>query len=133
MQKLRRRDAMVRLGQVGLGALTLSDLLRADRLATGASRDEAQRSPSKAKACILIYLWGGPPQMDVWDPNREAPDGIRSHFKPISTVLPGIQVSDQLPLFAKHAAKGIAPGLEMYDQLGRPYRIVDGKPLNSLF
>ena len=94
MQKLHRRDAMVRLRQVGLGALTSSDLLRANRLAAGAARDEVQLRNGKAKACILIYLWGGPPQMDMWDPNPEAPDGIRSHFKPISTVVPEIQVSD---------------------------------------
>jgi len=105
MQKLHRRDAMVRLGQVGLGALTLSDLLRADRLEAGASRKEVQPRSGKAKACILIYLWGGPPQMDLWDPNPEAPDGIRSHFKPISTAVPGIQVSDQMPLFARHVGK----------------------------
>jgi hypothetical protein len=43
--------------------------------------------------------------MDLWDPNPDAPDGIRSRFQPISTVVPGIQISDQMPLFAKHADK----------------------------
>ncbi|MDA1049897.1 MAG: DUF1501 domain-containing protein [Planctomycetota bacterium] len=105
MNMLHRRDAMVRLGQVGLGALTLSDLLRMDRSAAGAARNEVQPRSGKAKACILIYLWGGPPQMDLWEPNPEAPDGIRSHFKPISTAAPGIQISDQMPLFAKQVGK----------------------------
>jgi hypothetical protein len=58
-----------------------------------------------AKSCILIYLWGGPPQMDMWDPKPDAPDGIRSQFGTISTCVPGIQFTDQLPRMAQHADK----------------------------
>ena len=98
---LNRRDSMLRLGQIGLGSLTLPGLLRAE-----AARANVPRSPrASAKSCILLYLWGGPPQQDMWDLKPDAPEGIRSEFKPIDTVVPGIQVSDQLPLVAQHTDK----------------------------
>ena len=97
---LQRRDAMMRLGQIGLGALTLPNLLQAEGLASAPAQ-----SGGKAKSCILIYLWGGPPQMDMWDPNPAAPDGIRSLYKPISTSVPGLQIAEKLPRFAKLANK----------------------------
>jgi hypothetical protein len=96
---LHRRDAMIRLGQAGLGALALPDLLRAEFVGP------APRAAAKAKSCILLYLWGGPPQQDMWDLKPEAPDGIRSEFKPIDTVVPGIQICDQLPQIARHTDK----------------------------
>ena len=80
---LHRRDAMLRIGQIGLGGLTLPRLLEAEQsLADGKSITGLKPTNGKAKACILIYLWGGPPQMDMWDPNPEAAEGIRSHFAP---------------------------------------------------
>lgn len=100
---LHRRDAMIRLGQVGLGAMTLPTLLSVQQ-ARAANRQPPVLHPSagRARSCILIYLWGGPPQMDMWDPNPDAAEGIRSHFAPIQTVTPGISVSEEMPLFAKH-------------------------------
>ena len=95
---LHRRDAMIRLGQVGLGSLTLPGLLAAEQQ-TIAKHD------APAKACILVYLWGGPPQHDTFDPKPDAPDGIRSQFGTISTAVPGIQICDQLPQIAKHTEK----------------------------
>jgi hypothetical protein len=100
---LHRRDAMIRLGQFGLGAMTLPTLLRAER--ARADAPIALVGSGKAKSCILVYLWGGPPQMDTFDVKPEAPEGIRSHFKPIDTVVPGIQICDQLPQLAKHTDK----------------------------
>ncbi len=96
---LHRRDAMIRLGQAGLGALALPNLLRAERTSA-----EAQPK-ARAKSCILLYLWGGPPQQDMWDLKPEAPEGIRSQFAPIDTVTPGIRICDQLPRIAKHTDK----------------------------
>ena len=97
---LNRRDAMMRLGQLGLGALSLPTLLR--------GRDSAGSKSAKtgsADSCIFIFLWGGPPQQDLWDMKPNAPQGIRSQFSPINTVVPGIQICDQMPLFAKHTDK----------------------------
>jgi len=97
---LHRRDAMVRLGQAGLGGLTLPGLLNLEQASAAESKLR-----STAKSCILLYLWGGPPQMDMFDMKPEAPDGIRSLFDPIDTVVPGIQVSDQLPMTARQTDK----------------------------
>ena len=99
---LNRRDAMLRLGQVGAGALTLPGLLSAERTLADSS---AGASGGKAKSCILLYLWGGPPQQDMWDMKPDAPDGIRSLFAPIDTAVPGMQICDQMPLIAQHTDK----------------------------
>jgi hypothetical protein len=94
---LHRRDAMIRLGQLGLGALTLPGLLRADQ--------SAQPVRRHARSCILLYLWGGPPQNDMWDMKPDAPDGMRSIFRPVRTVTPGFDICDQMPLVARHTDK----------------------------
>ncbi len=101
---LYRRDAMLRLGQLGLGALTLPGLIGAEK-ALAARAGATRRTSGKAKSCILVYLWGGPPQQDMWDMKPDAPDGIRSQFKPIDTVVPGIQICDQMPRIARHTDK----------------------------
>src|SRR5262245_13874270 len=103
---LHRRDAMIRLGQVALGTLTLPNLL-ADREATRAGRSASGQTSrqASAKSCVLVYLWGGPPQHDTFDPKPDAPDGIRSQFSTISTVVPGISICDQLPQIAKQTDK----------------------------
>jgi hypothetical protein len=95
---IHRRDAMIRLGQIGLGSLTLPGLL-------AAAEQQKPGQKAHAKACILVYLWGGPPQQDTFDMKPEAPDGIRSQFQPIDTVVPGIQICDQLPRIARHTDK----------------------------
>jgi hypothetical protein len=92
---LNRRDAMIGLGQVGLGAMTLPGLLRAEKARA------ARSGPGRAKSCILLFLWGGPPQQDLWDLKPDAPEGIRSPFKPIRSSLPGLDVSELLPRMAK--------------------------------
>lgn len=101
---LHRRDAMLRLGQFGLGALTLPQLLQAERLQAASSVGTKRKGPS-AKSCILVYLWGGPPQQDMYDMKPESPTPMRSLFKPISTVTPGIDVCEHLPNFARHTDK----------------------------
>src|SRR5438105_1826922 len=96
---LHRRDAMLRLGQLGLGALGLPGLLRAETQATLTAR----RRP--ARSCILLYLWGGPPQQDMWDMKPDAVDGMRSQFRSMQTAVTGIHLCDQMPLLARHTDK----------------------------
>mgnify|MGYP002527362682 CR=1 FL=1 len=100
---LHRRDAMIRLGQAGTGALALPGLLQAEQ-AKRANEPVVGRDGT-AKNCILVYLWGGPPQQDTFDMKPEAPVGVRSQFSPIETATPGIQICDQLPLTAKQTDK----------------------------
>ncbi|MBI3407796.1 MAG: DUF1501 domain-containing protein [Planctomycetes bacterium] len=97
---LNRRDAMLRLGQIGLGSFALPELLAAQSVS---SRLPTRRSP--AKSCILLYLWGGPSQQDMWDMKPDAPDGMRSLFRPMQTAVPGIHLCDQMPLLARHTDK----------------------------
>lgn len=47
--------------------------------------------------CIFIFIVGGMPQQDMWDLKPNAPTEIRGDFSPISTAVPGIQISDVLP------------------------------------
>ncbi len=95
---IHRRDAMIRLGQLGLGALTMPGLL-------GAEQAQAASPRGRARSCIYLFLWGGPPQMDLWDMKPDAPQGIRSEFRPIRTRVNGIDICDQMPLLAQHTDK----------------------------
>lgn len=99
---LHRRDAMLRLGQLGMAGLTLPQMLNAQK--TFANSSQHRVTPS-ADACIYLFLWGGPPQQDMWDMKPDAPAGIRSQFGMINSVVPGITVSDQMPLFARQTDK----------------------------
>ncbi len=95
-----RRD-WLQLGGLGILGLTLPGLLRAE--------DARRRAPirgkevGRAKACILLYLAGGPSQPDMWDMKPAAPVEIRGEFKPIATTVPGIQMCEHLPRIARQA------------------------------
>ena len=56
-----------------------------------------------AKSCILVYLLGGPPHLDMFDLKPEAPTEIRGPFAPISTCIPGLQICEHLPRLAQLA------------------------------
>lgn len=88
------RRSFLTAGALGLGGLSLAELLRAeDRAGLGSSQ----------KAVIQIHLDGGPPQMDTIDLKPEAPSEVRGEFRPISTRLPGFQVCELLPKLAADA------------------------------
>lgn len=59
----------------------------------------------KAKACIIIYCWGGMSHLESFDLKPEAPSEFRGEFQPIATVVPGIEISEHLPLIARHTDK----------------------------
>jgi len=85
------RREFIAAGALTIGGLTLPDLLRAE--ASAGIR-------SSNKAVINIHLDGGPPQMDMIDLKPYAPAEIRGEFQPISTVVPGLQISELLPKLA---------------------------------
>jgi hypothetical protein len=62
---------------------------------------QRRRRAVRAKSVVLIYLQGGPPTQDMFDLKPDAPEGIRSEFKPIATSAPGVQVCELLPLSAQ--------------------------------
>ncbi|MCH9653664.1 MAG: DUF1501 domain-containing protein [Planctomycetes bacterium] len=89
------RRHSLRMGACGLiGGLTLPRILELQAKAPLAKTPQA-------KSCIFLFLSGGPPHQDMWDPKPEAPLEIRGPFKQIQTKIPGINVTDQLPLCAK--------------------------------
>ena len=90
-----RRD-FLRSG-VGLAGLTLPTFLQA--------RNSSLSSSASAKACIIIYTWGGMSHFESFDPKPEAPVDLRGEFKPIPTATPGMQFCEHVPLLAKHSEK----------------------------
>ena len=55
----------------------------------------------KAKSIIMVYLQGGPSHLDLWDPKENVPDNVKSVFNPISTQIPGIKFTENLPKLAQ--------------------------------
>lgn len=94
---LSRRD-IVRAGAAGLLGMSLLQLLAARDLTT---TQKLVAPPVKAKAVILLFMWGGPAQQETWDLKPNAPAEIRGEFKPIATNVPGIQISEHFPLLAQ--------------------------------
>jgi len=93
------RRNFLKIGVVGLGGLTLPDLLRA----------EAQAGiGSSPKAIISICLLGGPSHTDMFDLKPETASEYRGEFSPISTNVPGMQVCEHMPHLARMADKWVA-------------------------
>ncbi|MBX3444172.1 MAG: DUF1501 domain-containing protein [Planctomyces sp.] len=63
------------------------------------ARVDMPRRP--AKSCIVLFLLGGPPQHETWDPKPHTPAEIRGEFSPISSATPGLQVGELMPLTAR--------------------------------
>lgn len=91
-----RRD-MLRTG--GLGCLGLG---MASWLGLGGSASAAAAGGfGKAKRCILLFMWGGPSQLDTLDPKPHAPAEVRGEFKPQATQTPGIEICEHFHELAK--------------------------------
>ncbi len=58
-----------------------------------------------AKACIFLFMWGGPSQLDTFDLKPNAPAEVRGPFKPIATRVPGIQICEHFSKLAQHTDK----------------------------
>ena len=93
-QQFNRRQAL-KLGTASYLGLNLGGLLSAQ------STLAAQSERSKIRSCIVIFYYGGPSHLDTLDMKPNAPQEIRGEFKPISTSVPGIQVSEHLPHTAR--------------------------------
>ncbi len=91
-----RREAL-RVGGLGFTGLLWSDWLRAR--AAGHSRKSAGGF-GKARACILIFNYGGPSHLDIWDLKPAAPAEVRGTFRPIATRVPGTTITEHLPRLA---------------------------------
>jgi hypothetical protein len=93
-----RREAL-RIGSSGmLAGLSLPLLLQLQA-------EAAAPKTGKAKACIFIFLEGGPSTIDMWDLKPDAPAEVRGPYKPMKTNVPGIEIGEKLPHCAKVADK----------------------------
>ncbi|MBI3823765.1 MAG: DUF1501 domain-containing protein [Planctomycetes bacterium] len=93
------RREFLQIGGLGAAGLALPELLRARAQAS----TPAARGAGRAKACILLFMGGGPPQMDTFDLKPDAPAEVRGEFPPIATSVPGTQISSLLPMLAQQA------------------------------
>jgi hypothetical protein len=90
--RLTRRHFLT-VGGLGMTGLTLPALLRAREIS----------GRPRARNVILLYMWGGPSQLETFDLKPDAPDGIRGDFKPIATRVPGTHICEHLPRLSEYA------------------------------
>ena len=88
---VRSRRNMLKAGLAGLAGLSLPQLLKTRAEAASTNR------PMSRKSVILLWMTGGPSQIDTWDPKPDRPFMNRGPFAPISTALPGTSICEHLP------------------------------------
>ena len=89
------RRSFLKVGALGVGGLTLPQLMRA----------EAASGKKSHKSVIMVYLSGGMAHQDTFDLKPNGPAELRGEFKPIPTNVTGIQFGEHLPKLAKCADK----------------------------
>jgi uncharacterized protein (DUF1501 family) len=91
-----RRD-FLKVGTVAAGAvgLSLADLARLQHAVAAETSTDTN--------CILLFLVGGPSQLDTWDLKPNAPEHVRGPFQPIRTNVPGVDICEHFPLMAQQA------------------------------
>ena len=99
------RREFLRIGGAGLVGLSLADVLRLQANANPVPEGKSKNGWGQAKSVILIFLQGGPSHIDIWDPKPDAASNIRGEFKAIKTVVPGVWVSETMPMLAKQLDK----------------------------
>ena len=94
-----RRD-FLRVGSLGLGAMSLTDLLASKAYATRAKADYI-----RDKAVVMLYLSGGASHIETFNPNMEAPSPYNSMTGEVETSLSGVTFGGTFPSLAKWAHK----------------------------
>ena len=90
------RRQLLQVGAIGMVGLSLSDVERQRALAG----NRASASPRKV---VYIFLPGGPPQHETFDPKPNAPDTVRGEFAAIGTRTPGVLFCEHLPRLAQRS------------------------------
>src|SRR2546423_9396645 len=91
------RRGFLRAGALGIGGLTLAQLLRLEARAA----ETPGARPKRQNSVIILWMRGGPAQHETWDPKPDAPVEYRGEFGHISTTVPGIILNEYLPLSAR--------------------------------
>ena len=100
--RLNRRE-LLRVGGIGVLGLSSEGVQR--QRALGASHGVGPTLSGNPKKVVYIFLPGGPPQHETFDPKPDAPDAIRGEFKAIETRTPGMLIGEHLPLLAQQSDK----------------------------
>ena len=93
-----RRD-FLRVGGLGLGGISLADMLEFK------ARASENGVPLRDKAVVFLFMHGGPPQAETFDPKMDAPDNVRSQVGEVKTNIPGITYGSTLQRLAGLADK----------------------------
>ncbi len=106
-QQLRlSRRSLLQVGAIGSLGLGLADWMRVTTAAELAGVPGAAMQRSKpAKACIFLFMWGGPSQLDTFDLKPNAPAEVRGSFNPISTRVPGMEICEHFTKLAQNTDK----------------------------
>lgn len=86
------RRTLLQAGGISALGLSLPQLLAAKAQAA---------TPTRDFNCIMIWLWGAPSHLDTWDMKPNQAEEIRGLWKPIRSSVPGMEVVEHLPRFAK--------------------------------
>src|SRR5213594_1003255 len=92
---MKRRD-FLHAGSLAFLGLSLSDWLTLQALGAAGEKDVN---------CIMLFLVGGPSQLDTFDMKPNAPAEIRGPYRPIKTKAPGLEICEVFPRTARQADK----------------------------
>ena len=96
------RREFLRLGSLGAFGLGLSDYLATTSVIARTSSTPAQAAHfGQTKSCILLFLYGSPPQHETFDPKPDAPAEVRGEIGSMPTVVPGLRIGELLPRTAR--------------------------------
>ncbi len=135
------RRTLIQAGGISSLGLSLPQLFAAraeaapnsDPTAVPASRPRADRDLN----CIMIWLWGAPSHLDTWDMKPDQSEEIRGMWRPISSGIPGMEVCEHLPRFAKQMRRIVQVRTMHNDAPDHPegasialsgFKFVPGKP-----
>jgi len=122
---LTRRE-MLRAGAIGLGGLSLPNLFRIQEASASSTKK------ARARSVIVLFLSGGPSQLDTFDLKPDAPAEIRGTFRPVATNVPSIRICEHLPHLARYADKYALIRSMAHDDANHPaasYVMMVGSPI----
>ena len=123
-----KRRYVLKVGIAGAAGMTLANYLQL--------ADAGELATAKAQSAIFINLQGGPSHLETFDLKPQAPSEFRGTFQPVSSNVPGIEVSEHLPKLSQCAdqyaiLRGVTHTLAAH-RLGQEYVNTVSRPLPAL-
>lgn len=124
---VKRRDVL-KVGMAGAAGMTLANYLQLS--------EAGELASAKAQSAIFINLQGGPSHLETFDLKPQAPSEFRGSFQPVSSNVPGIEISEHLPKLSQCAdqyaiLRGVTHTLAAH-RLGQEYVNTGSRPLPAL-